>query len=555
MEFSEFERHLEHLFISEEVLTYFGSKLSSLDYKGIRNEIAIQDNLLDFRNDEIPEAIIEYATSCLERSTLWRPKIRYFLFLIKNLKNRSKYGCAKSFADFFIDSSEKIIKNETDIGLITECFNTLLEVCVRMKIRTDEIWDITLEHLQRHPHSIYKYVPKMMALIGANEERAEIIRSILMEQLLLDAKMGNYHPIERLLDEIIHYKKFLVEITVVKRKLAEAYMKQIENDSSAIRGITFSQKAASIYTELKDSEEETKCLSILSKHIESDSPEWHEAEHELPVEYNDGLIKKARVIQEYFSDANIPVQNRITTLAEFLTISDESNGRTEVIYRPFADKSMIEGAAEELNQSVFLQFVSVLTLDQNKVIANGNNSSLKARELSYTMHKELNTLPAINALENSQDYSIDELKNFLKNCPLVTEDEMVFMNEALDEYSKGRWIPFICVITPSFESILRELYAKFEDTDIQAKNKDSLVHTTVNLTTVLNNQKVRQVLTDDLANYLEYLLNSETSSENIRNNVAHRLTKSNFYSQDRSRVLIHALIQVTARIKSEFKEK
>ncbi|MGE1115189.1 DUF4209 domain-containing protein [Priestia megaterium] len=93
------------------------------------------------------------------------------------------------------------------------------------------------------------------------------------------------------------------------------------------------------------------------------------------------------------------------------------------------------------------------------------------------------------------------------------------------------------------------MYSAIEGTNILTKNTDTLVHTTVNLTNLLNNTKVRQVITEDLANYLEHLLNNDTSSENIRNNVAHRFKQSDFYSKERSQTLIHALLQVCVRCK------
>jgi hypothetical protein len=545
MEFSEFERQLEKLLIDKGALFSFDSGFSKLEYKEISNEEAIQDNLLGFGYSAITEPIIDYAISCLEESTLWNTRLRYFLFLIKNLESKRKFTCAKSFVDYFLGSPEKII--EMNIRLVTECFNTLLEVCVRMKLRTEEIWDITLEHLNRNPQCIYYHVTQIMALI-TNEEKSEIIKSILLEQLLVDAKMGNYHPIVGLLEDANKFKKFLVERIFIQRKLAEAYMKQIENDSSAIRGMTFSQRAASIYKDLGDKEEENKCLAILNSNLDSDSPDWQEVEVELPAESNAELNENLNLIRQIFSDTDITIQARIGSLAQFISATQDS--RKVTIYTPSAVNSTIESLADIFNQSVMMQIVSVVTIDQNKVIANGNNSLIKARELAYSMHKELSILPALSALENSQDFSIDEIRSFIQECPAVTEDEMNFISDALDDYSKERWRPFMCVIAPSFESILRELYLKLEGTDIQAKNRDSLIHTKVNLTDVLNNPKVREILSDDLANYLEYLLNSETSSENIRNNVAHRLTPSHFYSQDRSRVLVQALIQVCSRIRN-----
>lgn len=550
MRFLDFERHLNQLFETEGVFSYFGSKLSDFDFEDINKEIIIQENLIGFNEQMLSNDILEYACKRLEECTLYKTKGRYFLFLIHNSKK--KYHYAKEYVDFLLNAPEATIENEADNYFITQCLNTLLEVSGSMNIRKDEVWIKNWGYIQRYPNNLLQYASKMTSFI-TNKEREESFVGLLNDQLLQSANTGNYLPIEQLLKDTNKNKKFPIERSVIQRRLAEAYMKQIENEESDVRGIHFAQKAASIFKDLRDREEENKCLAIVSKYVESDNPDWKETEINLPPEVNEAVNENIRVIKEIFSDSDIPIQERINYLSKFITLKDEKTDKNILLYKPVSSIKDIDSAAFELNKSVFLQLVSVVTLDQNKVIANGNDANMRAKELVYPMHKVTTIVPALGALEGSRDFSIHEIKVFIKECPVVSDDEMIFINEALDDYASGRWIPFICVIVPSFESILRRLYLEIEGTNIQTKNTDALVHTSVNLTNVLNNKKVRELLSEDLAQYLEYLLNSDTSSENIRNNVAHRFTKSDFYSKNRSQVLIHALVQVCARCKQMLK--
>ncbi|WP_336864672.1 DUF4209 domain-containing protein [Peribacillus frigoritolerans] len=550
MGFLDFEIQLHQLFKTEGVLSYFGTELSCLDYKDINNEVIIQENLIGFNDQTISNDILNYASERLDECTLFITKTRYFLFLIKNAKK--KYVYAKEYVDFLLNEPEEAIENESDSYFTKQCLNTLLEVSGSMNIRTEEVWLKTWGYIQRYPNILLQHASKITSLI-TNKEREDNFIGLLNNLLLQSANTGNYSPIEQLLNDTSKNKKFPIERSAIQRRLAEAYMKKIEHEESAVRGIHFAQKAASIFKYLKDNEEENKCLAIISKYVESDNSDWEEMEINLPSEVNDAVNENIRVIKEIFCDTGTPIQERISYLSKFITIKDEKTDMSNLLYKPVALIKDVDSAANELNKSVFLQLVSVVTLDQNKVIANGNNAIRRAMELVYPMHKITTILPALEALEGSHDYSIQELKVFIKECPIISDDELIFINEALDDYACGRWIPFICVIVPSFESILRQLYLEIEGTNIQAKNTDPLVHTTVNLTNVLNNKKVRELLSEDLAQYLEYLLNSDTSSENIRNNVAHRFTNSDFYSKDRSQVLIHALVQVCARCKEMLK--
>jgi Domain of unknown function (DUF4209) len=549
MEFSEFELQLDKLCRENGTITYFGSDLANIEYQEITNEIAIQDYLIDLYQVVIDESTITYADACLDHSILLRTKLRYYLFLVNNLKNKKKFERANAFVDYFFEHTEELSQMENkDDNLLEHCINTLLEVCVRMKLRVDDIWDYIFHFLTCNPHCGYYHAIKTVPLL-TSEEREEKIRDLISQQLSLDAETGNYIPIENFLEDTNNLRGFIIGRELVLRRLAEAYMRRIEvAENSPIIGITFSQKAASIYKQLRDNELENNCLSALGKFMEMESPEWHESVIEFSPEENATINENIKIIQEVFSDIEITIQERISLLSRFITIG------SKVIYTPCAVTSTIEDIAKNFDGSVFMQFGSVVTLDQDKVVANGNNSLLKAKELAYSLHNETTIIPAISALETSHEDSTDKIIESIESCPLVTDDEMNFITSAFEDYERGRWISFICVITPSFESILRELYYTLEGTHIQAKNKDTLVHSAVNLTTILNNSRVKEVLSDDITNYLEYLLNSETSSENIRNNVAHRLTPSNFYSQRRSRLLAHALILVSERIKNKLSE-
>jgi hypothetical protein len=290
LEFSEFEIQMDDLCREKGTITYFGSELANIEYQEIANEVVIQDCLIEFKHVTLNESTIAYAETCLKDSVKLRTKLRY-LFLINNLENRKKYQCAKEFVDYFFEHTEELSQIEKeDDNLLTYCINILLEVCVRMRLRVDDIWDYLDQYLTRNPNSVYYHVINALPLL-TSEEKIQGIRDLTEQQLSLDAETGNYTPIEIFLDNINKVKGFIIERELVLRRLAEAYMRRTEYaENSPMIGITFSQKAASIYKRLGDNELENKCLSVLGKFLELESPEWHESVTELG-DYNFDNIK------------------------------------------------------------------------------------------------------------------------------------------------------------------------------------------------------------------------------------------------------------------------
>jgi hypothetical protein len=104
-------------------------------------------------------------------------------------------------------------------------------------------------------------------------------------------------------------------------------------ENSPMIGITFSLKAASIYKRLGDIELDNKCLSVLGKFLELESPEWHESVIELSPEENAALNEK---IKDHSRNFSISILERISLLAKLISLGSQT------IYTPCALASTIK---------------------------------------------------------------------------------------------------------------------------------------------------------------------------------------------------------------------
>lgn len=242
MNFSEFDAKLHEIFNNDGVLSYSIPEMKKMHYDAIKREISIQENLLNFGAYEITDIDIEYAIASLGEAAFFNTNIRYFLFLLKNLQNKARYEYAKSFVDYILSTQEYILRKD-DSSVSIECIKTLLDVCLRMKIREEEIWCLTIEYLHQNPDDVY-HLATRVALYNIDSGRAEIVKSILMDRVTADSEIGNYITLETLLEEVNKTKKSLLEKKIIQRKLADSYIKLAESDESSIRKMVFSQKVA-----------------------------------------------------------------------------------------------------------------------------------------------------------------------------------------------------------------------------------------------------------------------------------------------------------------------
>ena len=554
MEFQQFEKILYDIIIRNGLYAAYESELKKAGVidTWIKHEEKIQASLGYWPESPVSEEDIKYAEEQVAKSSLWVVKIRYLLFLTKHLDK--KCLTAKAFLEMVVQSPEELLLFENNPLTLSIIYKALLNYSTLTNLYRNDAWKLVNDYVTKQSdrlitltESILKFIINEKSFSEAEQLFEVFYQNFLeAEKTLLQAK--DFFTLERLYKEILAIKYNRIDKQNIQRRLAELYLQQAENEDSPVKGIYYSHKAAKMFKLLHDNDCETKSLSLVQKFAKMDHPDW-ERKYKLPEETSELFSTIIQTVIDIFTDKDIPFIDRLRLPGQYIYINELSpaDGMQEIIYKPSESKVTIEAAYQGLGQSIARLLCSTITLNDGKVVSVGEDTMSRARSLAYSVHRLINIMPAMVGLEKSEDYSLEKIIQFIQNTEIVTSDEMVFLTEAFKDYENNRYIPFICIIVPCIESILRTLYFLLKGTDIQAQHSNPDIHTTVNLTDVLKDDKVRQRLSDDLVNYLEFLLNDSSSPENIRNNVAHRLKGNHFYSEERAKILLHVLLVICSR--------
>jgi hypothetical protein len=184
-------------------------------------------------------------------------------------------------------------------------------------------------------------------------------------------------------------------------------------------------------------------------------------------------------------------------------------------------------------------------LGENKVIGIAD-SSIQAKSLCYSTTFQMEIIPAMAALRNDKNFNLQFIMNYLNGCSIIKNDDFAFIEEGLEHFFNNKHISFLSVIIPTIESLLGDVFQLYNGIEVTIKKRNSHLQTTVNLTDVLKDPKVNQNLSESFISYLYYLLNDDTSTENIRNNIAHRFMGVDYYNEGRSLIVLHLLLLLAA---------
>ncbi|MBZ9686810.1 DUF4209 domain-containing protein [Clostridium estertheticum] len=499
----------------------------------------------DFNEDEM-----KYIISAAERFTSPLLKTRYYAVLVECSCKKEKYERSKKLVEYVLVYKNEIF-NETRWTIFDlDLLNLLLFVSSTMRISKFEIANLSLDYVEKNG-CLSNIVIKLLLIIKGFDKPEDrdktLIRteSIYINIIYRLSKVNDVIALGQLLQQIQESGIKFINVFPLERAISRSSLNLAKCGARTLREISFAQKASEIAKKIKDNELEKESLAVLHDLISNNEIVWSESKFELPEKENQKINKDIIDIKAYFSKAGGCIQNRIKALSSALSINYyDSEGKiisSSLFYRPLASFSDIKAFVQSFeNQSSLARIATISTLGDGKVVNTGFNPLIQAKSQVYTLHALTNILPAIDALESSDDFTMDAVREYVMKSKYITKEDIDFIYYAFDDYATKRYIPFIHVIVPCIESIIRNIYKNENGTDIQAKDNDNTVQTTVNLSDVLKNSRFIAKITENVHEYLIYFLNEETG-ENIRNNVAHRLKNAEYYNEYRSKLLMHIL--------------
>jgi phosphoglycolate phosphatase-like HAD superfamily hydrolase len=131
---------------------------------------------------------------------------------------------------------------------------------------------------------------------------------------------------------------------------------------------------------------------------------------------------------------------------------------------------------------------------------------------------------------------------FLAESPVVSEQRHPLIERALERYDAGDYISSIHTFVFQVEGILRD-FAGLLGQPVN-EERDGITQARP-LGRLLRDEKLREVLGDQLAESLEALLDNQVGP-NIRNAVAHGLAAPEAFTEEIANLLIAFLLQVSA---------
>ncbi|KXJ00487.1 hypothetical protein ACS49_05100, partial [Bacillus cereus] len=423
-----------------------------------------------------------------------------------------------------------------------------------MKPIRQNIWDLVVGLIMKDKSDLILIMSDVVPFIESEGDSEiknryyEYIALVVNELEVQLKKEGNGNFLDRLYEEVTTVSIQTVDRNEFKERRANLALSIAEANKDQMAKMHYAHKASVIFSDINNQEGARKALAVLSESINKFGTA---PQQRIPLKLGKKIIndfeENYKKVFGIFSDHNVSLENRVSDLA-FLVIRDsEINGQKVKVlfYRPFPELKTIESSEKNLSSSIASQILPSVHLGSNKVIGI-DKRDIEAKSLCYSTHFQFTTIPAMLGLKKDKDFNLEFLLNYVQRSEIVSDNDIVFIEEALEHFYNNKFISFLSVLVPTIECLLRRVYELYNGTDIATQRKDSNLQTTVNLSDILKDDKVKENLSEDFIGYLQYLLNDDTSSENIRNNIAHRLTDAEFYNEGRSLIVLHLLLVLTS---------
>ena len=424
----------------------------------------------------------------------------------------------------------------------------------KIKPIRQNIWDLVVGLIMKDKSDLILIMSDVVPFIESEGDSEiknryyEYIALVVNELEVQLKKEGNGNFLDRLYEEVTTVSIQTVDRNEFKERRANLALSIAEANKDQMAKMHYAHKASVIFSDINNQEGARKALAVLSESINKFGTA---PQQRIPLKLGKKIIndfeENYKKVFGIFSDHNVSLENRVSDLA-FLVIRDsEINGQKVKVlfYRPFPELKTIESSEKNLSSSIASQILPSVHLGSNKVIGI-DKRDIEAKSLCYSTHFQFTTIPAMLGLKKDKDFNLEFLLNYVQRSEIVSDNDIVLIEEALEHFYNNKFISFLSVLVPTIECLLRRVYELYNGTDIATQRKDSNLQTTVNLSDILKDDKVKENLSEDFIGYLQYLLNDDTSSENIRNNIAHRLTDAEFYNEGRSLIVLHLLLVLTS---------
>lgn len=140
--------------------------------------------------------------------------------------------------------------------------------------------------------------------------------------------------------------------------------------------------------------------------------------------------------------------------------------------------------------------------------------------------------------------SIDDYVSTLYASPVFLENRRPLLNEGLEAYNKGDFVKAIHVLVPQIEEALRTLLTLIGIPAYKNVSRHPGVTDAKGMNDILSDNRVQDVLTEDLWRYLTVLY-IDRRGLNLRNDLAHGLIAVDAFNQSTADRVFHSLLTLS----------
>jgi len=152
---------------------------------------------------------------------------------------------------------------------------------------------------------------------------------------------------------------------------------------------------------------------------------------------------------------------------------------------------------------------------------------------------------ALAAVHERYGLTADAIVDFLCGSPLFADSQVSLLREGITAYESKDFVKAIHVIVPQIEYILRNFMARLGLPTRKRVRGHGGVTDAKGMNNVLEDPRVREVLTENLWRYLTLVYVERRGGMNLRNDLAHGLLRPESFNRHTADRVIHTLLALS----------
>jgi Domain of unknown function (DUF4209) len=141
--------------------------------------------------------------------------------------------------------------------------------------------------------------------------------------------------------------------------------------------------------------------------------------------------------------------------------------------------------------------------------------------------------------------SVDDIFGFLAESPLFANCEKGLLRDGLEAYEREDFVKAIHVLVPQIEHILRNFLGMLGIPMLKTVRNHQGIMDAKSMNDILSDERMREILTEDLWRYLTVLYIDKKGGLNLRNDLAHGLLPSEAFSRSTADRVFHSLLTLS----------